>query len=510
MSESSRGRGKKVIAPRGRGRRSQAERDQIAAAERERNRERDAAFAREQNAARLAQERAERDRKRREAAAAARGRGRGRGGFMGESHIKNELSGGPLSDGSIIGSHIPQGKAFPRPWAPSNRSGVRSSDISTLPTSSKSNTGSGLEFDVHGVAGDDAVDGGYISSDLEDLGDGPRVPIEAISLLTDDEDEDGAGAVGPFGAPVRLNRVEHRARAVQVTADAEEDAAVKTEDGDVSMTDVPESAEAKGRPSEKSAETTGERPWRGVWQEPEPPAIKEEPNIEEPDARAQDKIKAEAEPVEPTRRTRKSLSKAPGHLNEEERNEFARELQDNEVMLGEFGNADAYKDQTRTYVFQFPPVLPNLCVPNPITIKDDPDAPPEQPAAEGSSSNKKSAPIKIEDGDASDKEKLLRDQTIRPEHLPKLAPGAVGKLRVHKSGRVTMDWGGSSLVVQNGVLPKFLQTLVMVKMDEESLTAAFPGAVQGMATAFGQPRGKLVVQPDWDDMLDNVKGLKIE
>jgi DNA-directed RNA polymerase III subunit RPC4 len=278
------------------------------------------------------------------------------------------------------------------------------------------------------------------------------------------------------------------------------------------MADASGLPRGKSKQRDQSVELIEERPWQGVWSDPENPPVKEEPNAEAPSARAQGKSKETTDGAEQrTRRARQTTSKEPLIFNIEERNEYVHELEDNQVMLDEFGDLNSHKDDTRTYLFQFPPVLPALSVQKPITIKDDPDAPPPQSTVAAGSTSK-DVPIKIEEDDPMEKKKLPPDQTVRPKHLPQLASGAVGKLRVHKSGKVTMDWGGSSFVVQNGVTPYFLQNLVMVKMDEQvPNAAAMPGAMTGVATAFGQPRGKLVVQPDWDEMLDGgVKRLKVE
>jgi DNA-directed RNA polymerase III subunit RPC4 len=361
---------------------------------------------------------------------------------------------------------------------------------------------------IEGVK-ENATDGGYISSDLDEPDEGQHRPIETMNLLTDDEEE----GMGASDFPIRLNRVEHRDRALQVNPDAGEGIVVKTEDVDVEMTDAPAPARQKGKQREKSVEIIEERPWRGVWADPDESAVKEEPNTEEPAARARGKSKEETEGGElRTRRARHTGSKTPALFNEEERNEYLRELEDNQVMLEEFGDLNSHKEDTRMYLFQFPPVLPNLSVQKPVVIKDDPDAPQHLPTTATTSSTNQGAPIKIEEDDPMDKKQVPQDQRIRPEHLPKLASGAVGKLRVHKSGKVTMNWGGSSFVVQNGVTPKFLQSLVMVKIDEQApANTAIPSAMTGVATAFGQPRGKLIVQPDWDEMLEGGgKGVKVE
>ena len=109
----------------------------------------------------------------------------------------------------------------------------------------------------------------------------------------------------------------------------------------------------------------------------------------------------------------------------------------------------------------------------------------------------------------------------RPAHLPKLEQGLVGKLRVHKSGKAVLDWGGSPLQVQMGITPFFLQDVVMTRLNNPpqvqpplqqsartgSPVASFkraPDPIAGEAMAFGQVRGKFVVTPEWDEVLGKI------
>src|SRR2546430_15180295 len=111
MSEPSRGRVKKVIAPRGRGRRSQAEREQLSQAERERTRARDADYAREQ--ARAAAETVRRENEK------SRAQRRGRGGYMGEQ--RPSAKAGPFFFRPIFSAGAKGGKNFSQPSAPSKQ-----------------------------------------------------------------------------------------------------------------------------------------------------------------------------------------------------------------------------------------------------------------------------------------------------------------------------------------------------------------------------------------------------
>jgi hypothetical protein len=99
MVDSSRGRVKPVIAPRGKGRRTQTERERLQQEESLRTRAKDEQLAREREDQRLAVERAERGKQKGRGGYAGRGgRGGGRGGFMGETLLPS----GPFSAGSVI------------------------------------------------------------------------------------------------------------------------------------------------------------------------------------------------------------------------------------------------------------------------------------------------------------------------------------------------------------------------------------------------------------------------
>lgn len=76
----------------------------------------------------------------------------------------------------------------------------------------------------------------------------------------------------------------------------------------------------------------------------------------------------------------------------------------------------------------------------------------------------------------------------------------MGKLRVHKSGRTTLDWGGTSFELTPGNRSNFLQEVASVEIRPENQRAAPEDA--GDAISLGRVKGKFVVVPNWAKMLD--------
>jgi DNA-directed RNA polymerase III subunit RPC4 len=141
------------------------------------------------------------------------------------------------------------------------------------------------------------------------------------------------------------------------------------------------------------------------------------------------------------------------------------------------------------YLFQFPPALPDLV---PVRVKPDPDAaevhddamqvdPPSQPAD-----------IKKEAG----------SEVVKPVK-PSAPSGSVGKLRIHKSGKAILDWGGTSLVLSAGTDPSFLQNILIATVPEKKPGEEVPVEEQepAIGMSMGQVRGKFVVTPNWDEIL---------
>lgn len=205
----------------------------------------------------------------------------------------------------------------------------------------------------------------------------------------------------------------------------------------------------------------------------------------------------------------------------------------------------------RVYLFQFPPILPDLQVSS-SAIKPEPPASPElhrrtkpfidpssatatdpinvdtaAPASTTTTANKNSSsnPIKVEEGSAAEN-----------PYAADFPSGHVGKLRVHASGRTTLDWGGTSMQVGMGTDVSFLQDVIVARFYdepaalEELLGVGNAGGAAGLqkgkakdikkeddgagggngngakgpggeVMGLGQVRGKFVVTPDWEEIV---------
>lgn len=72
-------------------------------------------------------------------------------------------------------------------------------------------------------------------------------------------------------------------------------------------------------------------------------------------------------------------------------------------------------------------------------------------------------------------------------------------MRVHESGRTTLDWGGTSYELTPGNKASFLQEVASLNMRPENERAAPEDA--GEAISLGRVKGKFVVVPNWGEML---------
>lgn len=259
---------------------------------------------------------------------------------------------------------------------------------------------------------------------------------------------------------------------------------------------------------------------------------------------------------------RKRPQRIPTFSTLEEREEYEREQQALRSIVREFGQVDiddesdaqgamsgeegaahkprkAGKLDNATYLFQFPPILPDLYHPA-RNVKPDPEA--EEQAANALQDGDTQMKDDVTEGKAIKDEKPIKiedDEATRPPQPSAgksrkawLEPGKVGKLRVHASGKMTLDWGGTSLAAGAGIDAHFLQTVMLMQLDQDEnihggQSGNKPedgGAGQaanedgkprkssvaqsskkkewnGDVTSFGQVRGKILVTPDWQEIL---------
>ncbi|GAB1743732.1 hypothetical protein NU219Hw_g654t1 [Hortaea werneckii] len=561
-ASSQRGRGgKPIIAkPKFAGRRSQAGRAEAEKAEAERKKAELDARAKEEAA------KARREGRFRGRGGAADGRphrGRGRGGYVGESERQSKpdaVASGPFSSGQVnqmdlgkrraVGSSAGGSGGFGfggggGGWSGGGRSGGGGGG-----SGGRSFGGSGVKMEpgsgeVELMPSVKVEEGEYISSDEDEAEQGMgRLNIDELGVidLTAEEEEDPSRGF----APVRLKREEHKERTVGVNVDEAEKDDEKEKQGKEKAS---EKRKGKQKQRPKDVEITGEsEKYHGAYSSSEDePVIKAEPteDDERPDAPPAQVAENESHPQEPpsspeTKRKAKEKIKTgsrsakaptrPAYQTQEEIDEWNRQQDDLRILHSELGtlalppppaptdrDGDAAmtdnqqpavedKRADKVYLFQFPPVVPDL---TPIQVKPDPEAAPSG-AAEGdtmdvdtTTSSNAQGPSQIKKDPAP---QIVSDtSTPRPPHL---ASGAVGKLRIHRSGKATLDWGGTALSVAMGTEASFLQDVVIASLPEHKGEVNGEGnggggvnEETGVAMAMGQVKGKFVVTPDWGEIL---------
>ncbi|RMY82109.1 hypothetical protein D0864_08143 [Hortaea werneckii] len=547
-ASSQRGRGgKPIIAkPKFAGRRSQAGRAEAEKAEAERKKAELDARAKEEAA-----------KARREGRFRGRGgadgrphRGRGRGGYVGESERQpkpDAVASGPFSSGQVNQMDLGKRRAMGSSsagggsggfgfggggggWSGGGGSGGGRSGGGSGGRSMggvKMEPGSG---EVELMPQVKQEEGEYVSSDEDEAEQGMgRLNIDELGVidLTAEEEEDPSRGF----APVRLKREEHKERTVGVNVDEAEKEDEKEKQGK-EKTSEKRKGKQKQRP--KDVEITGEsEKYHGAYSSSEDePVIKAEPteDDERPDAPPAEAAENESHPQEPpsspeTKRKAKEKIKTgsrsakaptrPAYQTQEEIDEWNRQQDDLRILHSELGtlavpppqptdqDGDAAmtdgqqpavedKRADKVYLFQFPPVVPDL---NPIKVKPDPETAPS--GAEGetmevdpTTSSAQGPQIK------KDPAPTISGQPPSTPRPPHLASGAVGKLRIHRSGKATLDWGGTALSVAMGTEASFLQDVVIASLPEHKGDVNGEGnggggvnEETGVAMAMGQVKG---------------------
>ncbi|KAK4898459.1 hypothetical protein LTR27_004056 [Elasticomyces elasticus] len=498
-------------------------------------------------------------------------RGRGRGGFMGE-RSGGDVASGPFSGGMAgksggMGGGRTVNNGFGVGVSSSSGGGGGGGGGSGGGSGGGGGGGSGGSYSSNLVkrepgGGDSNVtiiprikqeDGGAISSDEEDeeeMNKGlARINVEDLGVidLTQDDDNNENNAQGAF-QPVRLKREAHVDRTLGLNADATKDVAAEADDTTTTTTtaDAKGGKGGKGKQRAKDVEVTGaSEPFQSTYSSSD----EQEPNIklESTDEDGPQPIMAPPASPQPQEReakaskvkTRALSGMAPAvdlpvHQTQDEVQEWERRQKDLELIFGELGTQTTPKDkdadgdanmtaaddgenvnakrEAKVYLFQFPPVLPDL---TPIIVKPDPDAAPE---TEGSMDLDKAV---VPPNTAANPISVAADAAAGSgahSTLPKLPSGAVGKLRIHKSGKATLDWGGTKMSVGMGGEASFLQDVVILNLPEKKVKvengegggggggSGIGGgdeevAQPGWAMGMGQVKGKFVVTPDWDELL---------
>ncbi|KAK5735974.1 hypothetical protein LTR17_007809 [Elasticomyces elasticus] len=504
-------------------------------------------------------------------------RGRGRGGFMGE-RSGGDVASGPFSggmagkSGGTTGGGRTVNNGFGVGVSSSGGGGGGSggggggggggSYSSSSSNLVKREPGGGGDSNVTIIPRIKQEDGGAISSDEEDeeeMNKGlARINVEDLGVidLTQDDDNENNNAQGAF-QPVRLKREAHVDRTLGLNADATKDG-IAGETDDTTTTSSANDAKGgkggsgKGKQRARDVEVTGaSEPFQSTYSSSDEaennPAIKVESNEDDgpqpimaPPASPQPpgSSGARGKKVKTQRRLLESAGEMPVHQTQDEVQEWERRQKDLELIFGELGTQSTPKDkdgdgdanmtaaeegenvnakrEAKVYLFQFPPVLPDL---TPIVVKAEPDAPQAMdvdtapPATTAATANNTAAnPVNVAADTGSGSGSGSTGM--------KLPSGAVGKLRIHKSGKATLDWGGTKMSVGMGGEASFLQDVVILNLPEKKPVIVGNGdgggsgnggglggggdeevAQPGWAMGMGQVKGKFVVTPDWDELL---------
>jgi DNA-directed RNA polymerase III subunit RPC4 len=370
-------------------------------------------------------------------------------------------------------------------------------------------------------------DGDYMSSEDEEAADVPRKDIDAIEISSD-EDESKPASRGPRGAvPVRIMWKEHKERTFGINTEASSVTSAKIL-AKAEATDKLLAAVVAEETSQKPRDieiTSSRKQFKGVWHDSKDSDIqaKTEPTSDDENmadaeqfshsnVRVQVAEKPEPQSPDAERKPKPKLKSLTELVlqTEEDRAEWARfqanlrhirtELGPNEIPevdgSGDVAMADGAAANSKkkpsprdgmVYLFQIPPLMPELLPPS---IKSEPSDPQPAPPAPTQKSDPK---IKLEKGGGfSDPSSTASSDKTR------FGSGLVGKMCVHESGRTTLDWGGTSLELTPRNKVGFLQVVNMEIIPEAKKVVPKEG---GDATSLGTIKGKFVVTPNWDAML---------
>ncbi|KAF9869479.1 hypothetical protein CkaCkLH20_13076 [Colletotrichum karsti] len=177
--------------------------------------------------------------------------------------------------------------------------------------------------------------------------------------------------------------------------------------------------------------------------------------------------------------------------------------QDMQLLLSELGTVSdeiskapedgAVQDKDgRLYLFQFPPLLPPLHPTTAPKVKPEPDdlVMLDHPAG---------GPVDLTNSEDDVKPKAEEvDKNIDLTDISQLVSqaGMMGKLKVRKSGKVELDWGGRTLELSPAAGMNFLTTAVIVEESDEKAKQGFIG---GDSIGMGKIMGRFVLAPTWGD-----------
>lgn len=300
--------------------------------------------------------------------------------------------------------------------------------------------------------------------------------------------------------PMGIYRREHKDTGVVVATTAELEAAENANGEE-------ESLWVDGSPSEP--QLAADQPEDGVWDtdSKQPVVVKKEPGLDSMDVDAPVEVDSKSPSEE--REKRPSVEAKPKKALPQETEEKMIQT-DLNLLASELGSVTITQEDGesktegpsnkdgRMYLFQFPPLMPPLkqvAAPKPKSkVKAEPE---DANMLDSTPDVGTSTPVDLTD----DTDPNLDDH---PEDDPENTHGfmsqllshggLVGQLRVRKSGRVELDWGGRTLEMNPAAGMNFLTTAVIVEENDEKPK---PGVVGGESIAMGKIMGRFVLAPTW-------------
>ncbi|KAI9052152.1 hypothetical protein LZ554_003514 [Drepanopeziza brunnea f. sp. 'monogermtubi'] len=397
-------------------------------------------------------------------------------------------------------------------------------------------------------------------------GDAPRVDIAMINLVPEEEDDEiqyiGTKSIRKTGLrPVRLDRHEHKARVTIVNTGP----VIKIEDDEDGVEVDETRSSSRPGPVDSRIGDPGDEikiktepglaptfrhisPDSTSTVEPLSPESKRKVKqsvVDSPELRMDDDAAMTGVLGEKKAQPKKKRAHKQVIQTEEDKAEYERHLEDVAILASELGGLQGNltdkgkgtddqedvlmeeaapkpedKRSGRLYLFQFPPILPELYDPvkgksidpkkmHDLSVDGNGDV---EISGTGISAKSKakakdradltgdSVAIKMEEPISLDKAKMEEEKKSKGKRTPYVhEEGWIGKLVVRQSGKVELSWGGVNLLVGRGVDAGFLTTGIVVDGLEKGPVGG--GAPEGRAMSMGQIMGKFVVTPDMENLV---------
>ncbi|KAG8666106.1 hypothetical protein FPOAC2_11201 [Fusarium poae] len=345
-----------------------------------------------------------------------------------------------------------------------------------------------------------------------------RINADKLHIHTPDEDLDSedeammealnsrAVSVLPMG----IYRREHKDEGIIVATTAELEAAENAQAAPPQQSrEVEESLWVDGDVGE--LQPIGEnREDGGIWDTDSKPTVIKKEQDDSMDVDLESKVDIDTESKDSST-TPVPQPKKPAQESEETMIRSDLEILANElgaVEISDSAEGEEAKTQGlsnkdgRMYLFQFPPVLPPLkqvAQPKPNKIKPEPTEG-EDNVLESTPAAPDAAPVDLTNDSNNTGFNIpgFEDPEQKAGFMSSLlsSGGMVGQLKVRKSGRVEMDWGGSTMELSPAVGMNFLTTAVIVEENDEKPR---PGVVGGESIGMGKIMGRFVLAPKWDE-----------